>query len=154
MLAEKKLRSTTLRADPELIRTARYLLDKEGKTIHAFLVEQLECYVRGRQKDTSVPSGTKALLRSLPHPQQPPPSRDRAGAPAGLGGAPARRPYGPPRRANPRKYAKESVTMASRRHQRQRQCGDKQQFVCRPERENSGMEAAESARLYGHHECV
>ena len=59
MLAEKKLRSTTLRADPELIRTARYLLDKEGKTIHAFLVEQLECYVRGRQKDTSVPSGTK-----------------------------------------------------------------------------------------------
>lgn len=44
-MTEEKPRATTLRADPETLRKARYFLDKHGKTINEFLVEQLERFI-------------------------------------------------------------------------------------------------------------
>lgn len=49
-LADQKPRQTTLRADPELLRKARFYLDEEHKSINEFLVEQLEVYVRQRDE--------------------------------------------------------------------------------------------------------
>ncbi len=47
---KKNLRVTTLRADPDLLRKARYFLDEENKSINEFLVEQLTIYVRHREQ--------------------------------------------------------------------------------------------------------
>jgi predicted DNA-binding protein len=55
-LAEKKdLRQTTFRADPELIRKARFLLDREGKSVAQFLVEALEQYVSTHEDTLTQP---------------------------------------------------------------------------------------------------
>jgi hypothetical protein len=55
-LADKKpLRQTTVRAEPELLRKARFYLDEDGKSINEFLVEQLTTYVRQREQASSSP---------------------------------------------------------------------------------------------------
>lgn len=57
-LADKKdLRQTTFRANPELIRKARFLLDREGKSVAQFLVEALEHYVTEHEGEIQQPKG-------------------------------------------------------------------------------------------------
>ena len=52
---QKHIRQTTLRADAELLRKARFYLDEEGKSVAQFLVEQLERYVQQREESGSPP---------------------------------------------------------------------------------------------------
>lgn len=54
-LAEKKLRQTTLRVDPELLRKARFFLDEEEKSVSEFLIQQLEQYVQQREHQVPRP---------------------------------------------------------------------------------------------------
>lgn len=49
-LADEKLRATTVRVRPELLRKARFYLDEENKSIQEFLAEQLEQYVQHREQ--------------------------------------------------------------------------------------------------------
>jgi hypothetical protein len=51
-MENKILRQTTFRVDPELLRNARYYLDKEGLSVAQFLVQQLEKYVQEHEEDS------------------------------------------------------------------------------------------------------
>jgi hypothetical protein len=51
-MAEKKdLRQTAVRVAPEILRLAKYHLDKEGSNLQEFLSEQLERYVEQRTQE-------------------------------------------------------------------------------------------------------
>lgn len=53
ILDTDKLRQTTVRVPPDLLRKARFYLDEEGKSIQEFLADQLAEYVRKREKKTN-----------------------------------------------------------------------------------------------------
>lgn len=54
-LAESKLRQTTLRVPPEILREARFLLDEEEKSINEFLVDALKAYIAHRKQAKAAP---------------------------------------------------------------------------------------------------
>jgi predicted DNA-binding protein len=54
-LADQKPRQTTFRTDPELLRKARFLLDREGKSVAQFLNEALERYVQEHEGEITQP---------------------------------------------------------------------------------------------------
>ena len=47
---KKRIRQTTFRAEADLLRKARFYLNEEGKSVAQFLNEELETYVRQREK--------------------------------------------------------------------------------------------------------
>ena len=44
-MAETALKQTTYRVDPEILRQARLLLDRQGKSVNDYITEQLEALI-------------------------------------------------------------------------------------------------------------
>lgn len=51
MEPQKTWRQTTIRVDAELLRKARYFLDREHLSVNEFFIKSLEAYLAEREQD-------------------------------------------------------------------------------------------------------